>query len=126
MKKKALSPAAFIFVALSVLLLFLNSRYFPVLFSSPDHTVLKDSSLIDFNYFVWRFLMTLSWLSLCLITGLIIGIFDKKFLKEWIDESLPINLSKKYNLINWVLYIILLSFIWVIILLILHFIKQMF
>ena len=70
--------------------------------------------------------MNLSWLSLCLITGLIIGIFDKKFLKEWIDESLPINLSKKYNLINWVLYIILLSSIWVFILLILHFIKQMF
>ena len=111
MKKKYTKPLFLFWVVLSILYLFLTGKYIDLFLSEPVYDQITNRFSATISFIIYKFFRFLIFLTLVLITALIIGIYDKNFLKEYIDESILVNIFKKNRILNYIIHIFILSFI---------------
>jgi|ETN01SMinimDraft_4_1059930.scaffolds.fasta_scaffold47050_1 hypothetical protein len=111
MNKKYTKPLFFFFVVLSILYLFLTGKYIDLFLPGPVYAQMTNPFLMTISFIIYKFFRFLIFLTLVLITALIIGIYDKNFLKEYIDENIFVNIFKKNRILNYIIHIFILSFI---------------
>ena len=111
MKKKYTKPLFLFWVVLSILYLFLTGKYIDLFLSEPVYDQMTNRFSMTISFFIYKFFRFLFLTTLVLITALIIGIYDKNFLKEYIDELIFFNIFKKNRILNYIIYIFIYSFI---------------
>ena len=111
MKKKYTKPLFLFWVVLSILYFFLTGKYIDLFLSEPVYDQITNRFSATISFIIYKFFRFLIFLTLVLITALIIGIYDKNFLKEYIDESILVNIFKKNRILNYIIHIFILSFI---------------